>query len=100
MPAALAESACAYCGGGSQPYDLDSDGDVVCRPGSGCAREKGRRAPVSRTRVERAPKRTLAATQRTRSHCACGHVEGDPGVWLELEGGALLLTCSKCQRAA
>lgn len=100
MKPALAEASCAFCGGGSQPYDIDSDGDVVCRPGSGCAREKGRRAPVSRTRVTRAPSKSLTPAQRTRSHCACGRVEGDPSVWFELEAGSLLLTCAKCQRAA
>lgn len=92
---------CAWCGGGSQPFVLDADGDLVCAPGRGCSRTgRGRAAPVARTRVERAPAVVPAPPRvRTREHCACGRVEGEPGVWLELIGRALLVSCPGCAEA-
>lgn len=96
-------SGCAWCGGGSQPFVLDADGDLVCAPGRGCSRTRGQRAaPVARTRVERVPAKRAPAVVpqpprvRTTEHCACGRVEGDPGVWLELIGRTLLVSCPGC----
>lgn len=100
MEAAVKAVACAWCGGGAQPFVLDADGDLVCAPGRGCSRHgRGRAAPVARTRVERMPP-PAASIRRTRERCACGRVEGDPTVWLDLVGRELLLTCPSCVEVA
>ena len=100
MQAELA-TACAYCGSEAQPFDLDGDGDLVCRKGTGCSRsERGRRAPVARTRIVGPKPRAVATPARSRDVCACGLTEAEQGVWMELRGGVLLSYCPGCLSGA
>lgn len=57
--------------------------------------------PVRATALPQARQTTEPVHGRTRDACACGHVEGHPGAWLEPTGprGALLLYCPDCARS-
>lgn len=86
-----AEPRCAYCNGGSQPFELDDDGDLVCAPGRGCARGVHRRhAPVASTMIlgGQGP----APVERSPDVCACG----EPATSHELIGGRLIGHCDDC----
>ena len=67
---ALDAIGCEYCGRTERPFALDTDGDLVCADGYGCAvaRAPKRHAPVERSTV-RGPQ---PAPRRSPDVCACG----------------------------
>jgi hypothetical protein len=83
---------CAWCSRVAR--DLLEDGDdLVCRPGTGCARATPtRHVAVTHTRLV-APALTLVPTERPSDECACG----EAAEWQELRGARLVGCCSVCE---
>ena len=69
MAAEALALACAFCGGGSQPFDLDDDGNLVCAPGRGCSRKPGRRPAVVRDLLCDAPSSCMRLDIAVREAC-------------------------------
>lgn len=83
---------CAYCTLVARTL-IENGDDLVCAPGTGCARATPtRHAAVTHTRlVAAAPAPVL--TERPSDECACG----DAAEWQELVGARLVGFCSMCE---